>query len=361
MSERTAIDLTRRYGRSRVWGATVLTMTAVGWVIIGTLGSFALLRWCAWDAIEPLAVVNALTMVVYLPAWVVAIGGAIGRRWILSAAAALVVAAQLFYVVPELSSADPLPSWSRHAWQLRLLDANVDLSVQFAGGYSTAVSAFNPDVVAMEEFTQQSLRHFRRTPAFGSFPFRCIYPHYGATGLLLISKVPMTGCQVHTVLWRAQPTPFMVSATLKTRAGPIQVRVVHTLAPFPTYWSEWKAALKAIDSTARRGSSRRVLMVGDFNATWNNRGFATLLSDGFTDAAAARGAAFEMTWPNGAVVPPFVRIDHVLTGRTLAVTHIADHRGFGSDHRYLTATVAVRRDVHALANVAIVPTIGSDR
>ncbi len=27
-----------------------------------------------------------------------------------------------------------------------------------------------------------------------------------------------------------------------------------------------------------------------------------------------------MTWPNGAIVPPFVRIDHVLTGAHLAVT-----------------------------------------
>ena len=49
-----------------------------------------------------------------------------------------------------------------------------------------------------------------------------------------------------------------------------------------------------------------------------------------------------MTWPNGAVVPPFVRIDHVLTGTRLAVTEIAAKPGFGSDHRYLIATVAIR-------------------
>jgi len=47
-----------------------------------------------------------------------------------------------------------------------------------------------------------------------------------------------------------------------------------------------------------------------------------------------------MTWPNGAVVPPFVRLDHVLTGAGPAVTAIAARPGFGSDHRYLTATVA---------------------
>jgi endonuclease/exonuclease/phosphatase family metal-dependent hydrolase len=49
-----------------------------------------------------------------------------------------------------------------------------------------------------------------------------------------------------------------------------------------------------------------------------------------------------MTWPNRAVVPPLVRIDHVLTGASLAVTVIAAKSGFGSDHRYLLATVAIR-------------------
>lgn len=49
-----------------------------------------------------------------------------------------------------------------------------------------------------------------------------------------------------------------------------------------------------------------------------------------------------MTWPNGAIVWPFVRIDHVLTGTGLTVTQIATKPGFGSHHRYLVATVAIR-------------------
>jgi len=85
-----------------------------------------------------------------------------------------------------------------------------------------------------------------------------------------------------------------------------------------------------------------MLMVGDFNATWGNKGFVALLHDGLTDGAAARGKAIDMTWPNGAIVPPLVRIDHVLTGAHLAVTQIAAKPGFGSDHRYLVASVAVQ-------------------
>ena len=164
----------------------------------------------------------------------------------------------------------------------------------------------------------------------------------GATGFLIASRLRLTGCQVRTVLWDGSWTPYMVQATLWPPGGPVAVRLVHTLAPFPAYWREWSAALAAVDRSVRASGDSHMLMVGDFNATWGNSGFAALLHDGLTDGAAARGQATGMTWPNGAVVPPFVRIDHLLTGPHLAVTRIAAKPGFGSDHRYLVATVAIQ-------------------
>ena len=136
--------------------------------------------------------------------------------------------------------------------------------------------------------------------------------------------------------------PYMVEATLWSPGGPVALRLVHTLAPFPAYWREWSAALAAVGRSVRASSDGRMLMVGDFNATWGNYGFVALLHDGLTDGAAARGQATDMTWPNGAVVPPYIRIDHVLTGARLAVTEITAKPGFGSDHRYLIAMVAIR-------------------
>jgi endonuclease/exonuclease/phosphatase (EEP) superfamily protein YafD len=100
--------------------------------------------------------------------------------------------------------------------------------------------------------------------------------------------------------------------------------------------------LAAVGRSVRAGGDSRMLMIGDFNATWGNSGFVALRNDGLTDGAAARGKATDMTWPNDALVPPFVTIDHVLTGSRLAVTEIAAKPGFGSDHRYLVAIVAVR-------------------
>src|SRR5208282_6485054 len=210
-------------------------------------------------------------------------------------------------------------------------------------GYVRVIEQDRPDLITLEEFTPAALRSMAASGVLASFPYRCAAPANGATGFLIASRLRLTGCQVQTVVVGDLWAPYMVEATLWSPGGPVAVRLVHTLAPFPSSWREWSAALAAVGRSVRAGGDSRMLMVGDFNATWGNSGFVALLHDGLTDGAAARGQATDMTWPNGAVVPPFVRIDHVLTGARLAVTAIAAKPGFGSDHRYLVATVAIRQ------------------
>jgi endonuclease/exonuclease/phosphatase family metal-dependent hydrolase len=339
IEERKASLPRRAHGRA-VAGVGLLV---VGWLIVAVLGLVALLRLVAWDSLEPLVVLDALALVVYLPAWVVAAGALVARRWWLAVAAAVVAVAQLAFVMPELTAAAPVPAWARHAPVLRVFDANIDKSSDFYVGYARAIEQDRPDLVALEEFTPRALQAMAASGVLTRFPYRCAAPDYGATGFLIASRLRLTGCRVQTVAWDDQPTPYMVQATLWSPAGPVAIRVVHTLAPFPAYWREWSAALAAVDRSVRADGDARMLMVGDFNASWGNAGFAALLADGLTDGAAARGKATDMTWPNGAIVPPFVRIDHVLTGARLTVTQIAAEPGFGSDHRYLIATVAIRK------------------
>jgi endonuclease/exonuclease/phosphatase (EEP) superfamily protein YafD len=323
-------------------GPVVVRLLILGWLIVAVLGLVAFLRLAAWDSVEPLAVLDALSLIIYLPAWVVAAGALIARRWWLAAAAAVIVAAQVAFVAPELLAAAPVPTWARDAPVVRVFDANIDQSLSFQTGYVRAIQQDRPDLVTLEEFTPQALQSMTASGVLAGFGYRCGAPTLGATGFLIASRLRLTGCQVQTVLAGGQQTPYMVQATLWTPGGPVALRLVHTLAPFPSTWPEWSAALAAVGRSVRASGDGRMLMVGDFNASWGNSGFAALLHDGLTDGAAARGQATDMTWPNGAVVPPFVRIDHVLTGAHLAVTQIAAKPGFGSDHRYLLATVAIR-------------------
>lgn len=329
-------------GRHRGPAVVLVGLFVVGWLIVTVLGLVALLRLVAWDSVEPLIVLDALAPIVYLPAWVVAVGALIVRRWWLAVAAVVIVVAQLAFVAPELFAASPVPAWARHAPVVRVFDANIDKSLHLETGYLRAIEQDRPDLITLEEFTPPALHGMVASGMLASFRYRCVAPAYGATGFLIASRLRLTGCRVRTVFWDSQWVPYMVEATLWSPGGPVALRLVHTLAPFPAYWREWSAVLAAIDRSVRDSGDNRVLMVGDFNATFGNRGFVALIHDGLTDGAAARGKATDMTWPNGAVVPPFVRIDHILTGARLAVTEIADMPGFGSDHRYLLAMVAIR-------------------
>lgn len=317
-------------------------LLVVGWLIVVVLGLVALLRLVAWDSLEPLIVLDALTQIIYLPAWVVAAGALIMRSWWLAVAAVVIVVAQLAFVAPELLAAAPVPAWARHAPVVRVFDANVDKSIDFEAGYAPAIEQDRPDLITLEEFTPQALHSMVASGVLRNFPFRCVAPTPGATGFLVASRLRMTACRVRTVLWEGHRMQYMVEATVWSPGGPVALRVVHTLAPFPRYWREWSAALAAVGQSLRASGDSRMLMVGDFNATWGNSGFVALLHEGLADGAAARGQAADMTWPNSAILPPLVRIDHVLTGARLAVTQIATKPGFGSDHRNLVATIAIR-------------------
>ena len=238
-----------------------------GWLIVVVLGVAAFLRLVASDSAEPLIVLDALTLVIYLPAWIVAAGALIARRWWLTAAAVVVVAAQVTFAAPELLAASPVPAWAQQAWTVRVFDANVDKSLGFQTGYVKAIERDRPDLITLEEFTPSALQSMTASGVLADFPYRCAAPTYGATGFLIASRLRLTGCRVLSVRWDGEWAPYMVAAIWWFPGEPVALRVVHTLAPLPGYWREWTAALAAVDQSVRNSGTSSMLMVGDFNAT----------------------------------------------------------------------------------------------
>ena len=238
-------------------------LLAVGWLIVAGLGLVALLRLVAWDSLEPLIVLDALTLIVYLPAWVVAAAALIARRWWLAAAAVVIVAAQLAFAAPELLAAAPVPAWARHAPVVRVFDANIDKSLRFPAGYVRAIEQDRPDLITLEEFTPQALQAMTASGVLASFPYRCSAPTPGATGFLIASRLRLTGCQVQILHWQNDLwSQYMVQATLWSPGGPVALRLVHTLAPFPASWREWSAVLAAVGQSVRASGDARMLMIG---------------------------------------------------------------------------------------------------
>jgi endonuclease/exonuclease/phosphatase (EEP) superfamily protein YafD len=259
------------------------------------------------------------------------------RRWFLGALAVAVAVAQLVFVLPELTAAEPLPAGALGAPSLRLFDANVlDRNTEMPA-YAAQIRQFRPDLVTLEEASPLDAQELGALGAFRGLPYQVRVALVGPAAFVVASRYPLRG----RVVDRVDRSPYLVRTEIVLPSGPLAVWVVHTSAPVDPDWQRWSVELAGVDAALRAARPRPLLMVGDFNATWGNRGFRAIVDDGLTDAAAARGRALDMTWPQHRVVPPFVRIDHVLTAGALAVTTIATHTGPGSDHRDLTATVAV--------------------
>lgn len=314
-------------------------LTLLGWIGIGLLAIVALMRIFAWDDLEPFALLNTFSILLYLPAWFVAIVAVAGRRYVLAAAALLIVAVQLALVLPELTAAQPAPQWAAHAPTLRLLDANVYYLNPSMAGYAREIQQYKPQLVTMEEATTREATMLEHSSSLRALPYRIDIARDDPKAFFIASAYPL---HEQRVIYSGG-VPLIVEATIELPSGPQTLWVVHTDAITDSI-KLWKSQLTLIAKLVRAHSTNKLLVVGDFNATWGSKGFREILGDGMTDGAAARGRALDMTWSQTeGPLPPFVRIDHVLTGPGVAVTSIRTGDGPGSDHRDLMATVAVRR------------------
>ena len=340
MPDHTPIYRSALHSRPRRHRRLPTLVAAPLWAVTAGLAVIAVLRVVAWDDLEPLAVLNALTAFVYLPAWIVMVVAAVGRRFLLAGAALLVVVTQVVFLLPELTAAEPVPNWAAHAPTITLLDANVYNQNPSMAGYAREITQFRPQLVTMEEATPSDVAQLDKAGALADLPYRFEVQRYDPSAFFVASRYPLADTSVVTVYHR----PLIIKTTLVLPSGRQPLWVVHTTAPLSPAFRQWQAQLDSIAQLVRKHGPSGLLIVGDFNATWGNRGFRSILDAGMTDGAAARGQAFAMTWSQiKPVIPPVVRIDHVLTGSGVTVARIRTDVGPGSDHRDLVATVAIRR------------------
>ena len=310
----------------------------MGWLIVAVLGLIVFVRIIAWDKWPFFAEVNAAVEVLYLPAWLVLLGSLIGRRWWLAGAAALICAAQVVYVAPEILASSPVPAAVRAEPTIRLFDANVAQWNQSMSGYITQLRSYRPEVLTMEETVPDDYTQLKAAGVLATLPYQYQVTCCGSRGFIVASHYPLQHVKVSSY----EGLQYLIRSTLVLPNRTINLWVVHTTAPTDPGVGAWNQELDGIDAKLTSLHPRPLLMVGDFNASWGSRGFRAILSTGLTDAAAARGDPFAFTWSQDLpILPPIIRIDHVLTAGPVTVTEIQTHPGPGSDHRDITATVAV--------------------
>jgi len=315
--------------------------TTLGWLIVAFLGLIVLVRAIAWDKWPFFAELDAAVEVLFLPAWVVVLGGLLGKRWWLAGAAGLICVAQVIYVAPEVLASSAIPAAVRSEPTVRLFDANVSFWNSSMSGYITQLKAYHPEILTMEETVPDDYVQLKAAGVLATLPYQYQVPCCGSRGFIIASHYPLRNVKVSSYDGLA----YLIRTSLVLPTRTINFWVVHTTAPTNPSVSDWNHELDGVYEQLKAVHPRPLLMVGDFNATWGNRGFRAILSTGLTDAAAARGDPFSFTWSQSLpVLPPIIRIDHVLTGGTgVTVTEIQTHLGPGSGHREITATVATAR------------------
>jgi endonuclease/exonuclease/phosphatase (EEP) superfamily protein YafD len=316
-----------------------VVLQSVGWVIVAVLGLVVAARIVAWDEWRLFADVDAATEVLFLPAWLVLGGALLGKRWWMAGAAALLCTAQVIYVAPEVLAYSSIPAAVRTEPTIRLFDANVQGDNYSMAGYIDQLRSYRSDVVTLEETKPRDYGQLLSSGVFNRLPYRfSVRDSIGSRGFIIASRYPLG----HATVSYVHGLAYLIRFRLAFQGRRLPLWLVHTTAPVGPNWNNWNLELNGVYSQLESSHPRPLLMVGDFNASWGNRGFRAILSTGLTDAAAARGQPFDFTWNQRLpVLPPFIRIDHVLTGGDLTVTTISTHSGPGSEHREITATVAV--------------------
>ncbi|MEV0387107.1 endonuclease/exonuclease/phosphatase family protein [Nonomuraea sp. NPDC050643] len=247
----------------------------------------------------------------------------------------LVVCACLAWcVVPRAVSDGDAPAGGR---ALRLLTTNLNGGRGDAAVIVDLVRRLNVDVLSVQELTWSARDRLAAAGLAALLPYHVGRADYrGPEGSGVYARHPM---KERTGLFQPVGHHMPVVEVALPGGSPVEVVVVHPVAPVPATVPEWEAGVAALPPAPSSGAPR--ILAGDFNATLDHAVFRRLLDTGYTDAAAATGQGLVPTWPQGRPLPPTVAIDHVLTDARAGAVEVRVFDVPRSDHRALFADIRV--------------------
>jgi endonuclease/exonuclease/phosphatase (EEP) superfamily protein YafD len=289
-------------------------------------------------ALAPLAAGPAIT----------AVAVAATTRWWLALLLAFPAAILLAWQLPPLRRRGQRATAGRPAsdaglggaFILRVLTLNVLGDSADPAALLGELRRHHVDVLAVQELTPGMVRKLAGAGLAGLLPFSHLDPHPGFPGLGLWARWPLI--PLPSVAGLKAPAP---RARIEPSEGqPVTVSSVHPVAPMSGNERGWERDLALIGS-ALGGAGEWEVVAGDFNASRDHRPFRDLLAAGFLDCAdAALSRPWPgFTWPADRLIPPVMRLDHVLVSR--AGTTVLEARTIrvpGTDHRGVFAVIEFR-------------------
>ncbi len=310
------------------------------WLAVGNLGVITLGRALHLDdALSwPYSGINAFTPVEFLPAYVVLAVSFALRRNRLLIVSTLVIIAHLYWTVPELWPGKPESAPAGSA-KVRMMSANLLYTNENAGRLGTQIRAEGPDILVLEEATPLTLAAVEKSGALAAFPYQDVRSQPNPFGIAVFSRFPLVEPELRSVA----DLPSLRLTVQVDAAHQFRLFAVHTVAPINGGSApRWRSQLDNLRADVAR-TPIPVVLAGDFNATRDHRPFQRLLNDHLRDAHDVVGAGWTPTWnADHLVLPPLLRIDHVLASPQFAVTGYQVGAAFGSDHKPLIVDLALR-------------------
>jgi endonuclease/exonuclease/phosphatase (EEP) superfamily protein YafD len=314
-------------------------LVALAWVAAAGLAVAVLGRLTHLDdVLWPYVLVNALTPVLFLPAYPAFAVGVATHRYALAAVALVAVVAHLVWLWPEVrpGGASAAPAGSA---QFRLLTANLEMDNGRAGTLGRQIQADSPDVVVVEELSNVTYYGLMKSGALAGYHYSASRPQFGAFGAGVWSRYPLSDVAAPLV---GGLDSLRVTVTLPTGQR-FRLFAVHTLSPqTSSNVHVWRTQLADLRREVR-ATALPVVLAGDFNATRDMRPFRGVLAAGVTDAHDDVHAGWAPTWNDHfPVLPPVWRLDHVLISPQFTATGLRVGKSYGSDHLPLVADLALR-------------------
>ena len=208
----------------------------VAWIVALGLATLAGLRIFYHDGNYLLTCINAFTLYVYLPAYIVLAWAAGQRRWVLSLVCGSVVACHLIWVAPDAlgavkwrlqaasESADPA------AETVRILFANVRGDSRGYDEFLRQVERVQPDVIAVAEFNGSWRRALRESALSTQYAYGSNRNQGGAFPMVnIFSRLPIKN---YVRKWAAGRN--WESIEIETTAGDLRLVALHAPRPMPT-------------------------------------------------------------------------------------------------------------------------------
>ena len=299
----------------------------------------------------------------------------LGRRHLVTAAAALLLGAQLFWLwAPDAGradegvaeagqagagGADASRSGPGSAVPLTVMSINSRFGRADAAEIVRLVRDNGVELLAIQEYTQ-ALEDRLAAEGLGSLlPNRVSSPTENGSGSATYSQHPIQAVGL------IPDTPFQIPTfrvTVPAAGGvgagsapaTLEVTNVHTLPPVDVRVGQWRSDLESLGRLVTRngadGQGNQLtgnqLLLGDFNATYDHSEFRRLLDGGpggrkLVDVGTASGARFMPTWPMDGQALPGITIDHLVTSPRIPASGYAVHRVPGTDHAAVLATLEV--------------------